>query len=112
MGFFSKLANKVLRASVVKIGASLGATFANGDLGTGHKNGVDAIVIMNSAYKEDYAFTKDDILECNIMETGQRYNNGGTLVIGNKYQIKFKDGKTAILVIFAQYLATFERIIY
>ena len=112
MGFFGKLANKILRASVVKIGASLGSTFANGDLGTGHKNGANAIIIMNSAYKEDYAFTKDDILECNIMETGQRYNNGGTLVIGNKYQLKFKDGKIAIVVIFAQYLSTFESIEY
>ena len=112
MGFLGKLANKVLRASVVKIGVSLGSTFANGVLGTGHKNGVNAIIIMNSAYKEDYAFIKDDILECTIMEMGQRYNYGGGIYSGNKYQVKFKDGKSALLVVFGQYLATFEGIVF
>ena len=112
MGFFGKLANKVLRASVVKIGVSQGSTFANGNLGTGHKNGAAAIIIMDSAFKEDYAFTKEDIFECNIMETGQPYNRGGSIELCNKYQLKFKDGKSAIVVIFGKYLATFESVVF
>lgn len=112
MGLFSKLTNSLLRASVKKIGLSSGSTFANGQLGTGHKNGVDAIVIMGSAHKEDYAFTKDDIAECKTLETNALVQfQGGTCAM-SRYHVTFKDGKSAVLSIANQYIGTFESMIY
>ncbi len=101
-----------MRASVKKIGLSSGSTFANGKLGTGHKNGVDAIVIMDSAYKEDYAFTKDDIAECKTLETDALVNFNGTACKMSRYHVTFKDGKSAVLSISHEYIGAFESMIY
>ena len=112
MGFVKKLTNSILRATVTKIGFSTGSTFANGELGTGQKNGVNAIVIMGSAYKEDYAITKDDIAECKTLEVGSLYNFHGQPYLVNRYHITFKDGNSAVIGILPDYISTFETMIY
>ena len=95
MGFFKTM----LRQNTTCIGTVSGTGFAGCYIGLAKKNGNPALMFYGTALKEDYIFDREDIEKADIIGTGVQKNAKAQMVPVTKYQIKFKDGKTAICAV-------------
>lgn len=86
----------MLRMNTVCLGKVNGSGFAGCYVGLAKKNDAPALMFFGSSLKEDYIFNKDDIENVTVIGNGMEKNAKGAMSSVTKYQLKFKDGKTAI----------------
>ncbi len=110
MGFFKTM----LRLNTVCLGRVNGSGFAGCYIGLAKKNGAPALMFFGSSLKEDYIFDKNDIKNVTIVGNGMEKNAKGVMASVTKYQIEFKDGKTAICSVDqnGSFVSNFESRIY
>ncbi|MGN0744717.1 MAG: hypothetical protein ACI4MZ_05565 [Christensenellales bacterium] len=92
MGFLKNM----FRMNTVCLGKVNGSGFAGCYIGLAKKNGEPALMFFGSSLKEDYVFNKNDIKNVTVIGNGMEKNAKGMMTSVTKYQIDFKDGKTAI----------------
>ena len=111
-GFFKLM----LRMNSNMLGVVTGSDFRNGNLpmaylGKGEKENKGKFMIYGEKL-DDFVFGKEDVASCEILqqEANFKMTNNQTKV-GPKYQVKFKNGKTAIICIPAHDAYIFENVI-
>lgn len=92
MGFFKTM----FRMNTVCLGKVNGSGFNGCYVGLAKKDGSPALMFYGTTLKEDYVFTKDDIENVTIIGNGLEKNVKNVMTSVTKYQLNFKDGKTAI----------------
>jgi len=112
-GFFTMF----LRLNFNVLGRVTGSDFKNGKLpfaylGKGKKENKGKLMIYGEKL-EDYYFDKSNIESVTVMGAGITFKFlGNKTYLGTQYEVKFKDGKTAIIAIPENQTPIFERIAY
>lgn len=108
MGFFKNFIRNFL---VKKYGIVTGSDFGSGYVVAAHKDGKVALGFIVRG-KEDFIFVKSDISSVSLIGSNVKFNVDGNIKIGNKYQVQFSNGKSALVCIVLGNCNTFESIIY
>ena len=113
-GFFKMM----LRMNTNQIGIVTGSDFRNGNLPyayLGHGEGADknTKLLIYGEKIDDFAFGKEDVASCTVLQQEAYFKMGGNQQkMGPKYEIKFKNGKTAIVCVPANGAYMVEQIVY
>ena len=67
-------------------------------------------VIFGCLGKDNYIFGKEDVDDFQNIECHAKWSSGNSVKEGNRYKIKFKDGKTSIVSIVANSTGEIETI--
>ena len=98
------------------IGSVTGSDFRNGNLpmaylGMGEKENKDKLMIYGEKL-DDFIFGKEDVASCELVQQQCYFKmNGNQQKLGPKYQVKFKNGKEAIICIPANAANRFENVV-
>ncbi len=92
MNFFKTM----LRMNTVCLGKVSGSGFLGCYIGLAKKGDKKALMFFGTSLKEDYVFTKEDIREIRVIGGVREKNVKNVLTTMMKYELIFKDGKTAI----------------
>ena len=112
-GFFKMF--KRLNSNV--LGVVTGADFKNGSypfayLGKGEKSDKDKLMIYGEKI-EDFVFSKEEVASAKVLQQEVTFKGvGNTMYKGPKYEIRFKNGKVAIISIPAAEAYKLENLIY
>lgn len=112
-GFFTMFK----RLNSNQMGIVTGSDFRNGSLphaylGRGEKENKGKLMIYGEKI-EDFVFSKEDISTVNVLQQAAYFKMGSNQQkIGPKYEIKFKNGKIAIIAIPANDAYKLESVIY
>lgn len=98
-------------------GVVTGSDFQNGKLPNAYlgkaDDGSKNKLMIYGEKLDDYIFGKEDILSVNVIQQEAYFKMGSNQQkIGPKYQIKFKDGKSAVIAIPANDAHKLESYIY
>ena len=111
-GFFKMM----LRMNSNMIGVVTGTDFRNGNLpmaylGEGEKENKGKLMIYGEKL-DDYVFGKEDVASCTVLQQETPFKMANNQQkIGPKYQVKFKDGKVAMICIPANQAFRLENVI-
>jgi len=112
-GFFTMF----LRLNFNVFGRVTGSDFKNGKLpfaylGKGKKENKGKLMIYGERL-EDYFFDKSNIESVTVMGSNITFKFlGNKSYLGTQYEVKFKDGKTAIIAIPQNNTPAFERVAF
>lgn len=112
-GFFKMM----LRMNSNMMGIVTGSDFRNGNLpsayiGHGEKADKKTKLLIYGEKIDDFVFGKEDVASCTVMQQECHFKMGGNQQkIGPKYEIKFKNGKTAIVCVPANAAYLIEQIV-
>lgn len=111
-GFFKMM----IRMNTNMLGSVTGADFRNGNLpmaylGRGEKENKGKLMIYGEKL-DDFVFGKEDVASCELVQQECHFKmNGNQPKRGPKYQVKFKNGKTATICIPANDAFRFENVV-
>ncbi len=113
-GFFKMMK----RMNTNMIGIVTGSDFRNGSLpsaylGRGEKADKKTKLLIYGEKIEDFVFGKEDVASCTVLQQEAHFKMGANeQKLGPKYEIKFKNGKTAIVCVPANAAYLVEQIVF